>query len=151
MTPNMLTSIIAAGVLFAGVGPFLLEWLLTRRGEAYLRLARRVQEERQSGFVNGCGPVRRATVWDVRDAEERIARTAWRAWIVRRPRDCGERRAARRELRRLLRAPARRHPRHCAPRRRPTAWWFTFPPPRPVPAGVTPHQAVVAQLREALS
>ena len=150
MTPNMLTSLIAAGVCAAALGPFLLELLLTRRGNARLRLAERAREEQQSGFVNGCGPVRRATPWDVFEAEQRLARTAWRARIISRPRDCRERREARRELRRLLRAPARRHPRHCAPRRQPAPWWFDFPPAAPAPAGMTPREAIIAQLRGAL-
>ena len=117
MTPNVLTSLIAVGVLFAAVGPFLLERLLTRRGEARLRLAERRIEEEQSGFVSGCGPVRRATPWDVLEAEQRLARTAWRARIISRPRGCRKRREARRALQQMMQAPVRRHPAplHAAP------------------------------------
>ena len=148
MTPNMLTALLAAGVCAAAVGPFLLDLVLTRRGEARLRLAERVQAEQQAGFVNGCGPVRRATVWDVRAAEERIACTAWRFKAVSRRRDCRERREARRALRHLMTTPVRRRPRHCAPPA--PAWPFRFPRPKPVPEDMTPCQAIVAELRGAL-
>ena len=146
MTPNMLTSVVAAGICAAAIGPFLLERLLSRRGDALLRLAERVQEQHRTGFVNGCGPVRRATVWDVREAEERIACTAWRAAVIFRPRNCRERREAQRQMK----APRRRHPRHCARRQQPADWWPTFPKRR-VPAGMTPLQAVVEELRGAAS
>ena len=152
MTPNMLsasvvTGLIAAGICAAAVAPFALEWLLTRRGTSRLRLAERRIEEQQTGFVDGCGPVRRATVWDVREAEQRLARTAWRARIIARQRGCRERRAARRELRRLTNPPRRLHPRQCTPRQAVEPWWFRFPKPKPAPPGMTPHQAVLAELR----
>ena len=154
MTPNVLTSLltglVAAGVCAAAVAPFALEWLLTRRGEARLRLAERRIEEQQTGFVHGVGPVRRATLGDVLEAESRLARTAWRARIVSRPRNCRARREAQREWRALAN-PIRQHPRHCAPRTPPANWWPVAPPARRTPEGLTPLQAVVAELREAAS
>lgn len=148
-TPNVVSALIAAGILMAAAGPFLLEQLLTRRGSSRLRLAEERQAEQQAGFVDGCGPVRGATAWDVHDAQARLARTAWRATVITRPRGCRERREARQALRRLMAAPRRQHPRRCA-RPLPTNWWPTFPMSAARPAGMTPHQAIVAELRGAL-
>ena len=147
MLTSVLTTLVAAGVCAAALAPVALEWLLTRRGSTRLRLAEERIEAQQIGFVHGVGPVRRATPWDVLEAEQRRDRTAWRARIVSRPRDCRERREARRSLRR--RAPVR-HPRHCTPRTPAAGWWLRFPPPAPRPANTTPLQAVVAELRGAL-
>ena len=152
MTPNMLTSVlttlIAAGVCAAALAPYAVEWLFTRRGTSRLRLAERRIEEQQAGFVHGAGPVQRATPWDMLEAEHRLARTAWRARIIARQRDCRERREARRALRRQ--ASPVRHPRHCTPPAPPADWWPRFPKPTPRPAGMTPHQAIVAELRGTL-
>ena len=153
MAPNMLThlltTLVAAGVCAAAVAPFALEWLLTRRGSSRLRLAEQRVEEQQAGFVS-VGPVRRAALGDVLDAERRIACTAWRARVVSRPRNCRARREAQRAWRALAETPTRRHPRHCAPRT-PAAWWPAAPPARRTPKGLTPLQAVVAELREVAS
>ena len=150
MTPNMLssllTTLVAAGVCAAAVAPFALEWLLTRRGSSRLRLAEQRIEEHQAGFVHGVGPVRRATPWDVLEAQVRVACTAWRAAVISRPRNCRER-EARRALRQILQAPVRRHPRHCAHRVPPAHWWPVTPPARRTPKGITPLQAVIAELR----
>ena len=137
----MLTAIIAAAICAAATGPFILDALLCGRRAARLRLAERVQAERQTGFVNGCGPVRRADIWDVRAAEDRLARTAWRARINARRRSCP--------------APRPKHDgplvirrrRDCAQPEPPANWWPTFPAPAPRP-GLTPLEAIVADLRE---
>lgn len=163
----MLTATIAAGIAAALVGPHLLEWALSGTGGARLRLAEHARQAHVSGFVNGCGPVRRATARDVREAEDRIARTAWRARIIHRRRDCRERREARRALL-LEQRPAAVRPRRrdCTP---PPAiapevpadvctppepapstaapWPFRYSKPTPRPAGMTPLQAIVAELR----
>ena len=148
-TPDVVSVLIAAGILMAAAGPFLLERLLTRRGSSRLRLAEERQAEQQQGFTGGCGRVRRATAWDVHDAQARLARTAWRARIITRPRDCGERREARQALRRLMAAPRRQRPRMCA-RPLPANWWPTAPKSLPVPEGMTPMRSILNELRGAL-
>ena len=134
----MLTAIIAAAILAAACGPFALDALLCGRRAAYLRLAARAREEQQAGWVNGCGPVRRADIWDVRAAEDRIACTAWRARVVARRRSCPAPRP------KPARIAARRR-RDCA--QPPADWWPTFPAPTPRP-GLTPLEAIVADLRD---
>ena len=150
----MVTALIAGAILSAALGPFLLDALLCGRRSARLHLAERAQEA-QTTFIDGVGPVRRATVRDVRDAADRLARTAWRARTIARPRTCTRRPDGRRDAagRRVVGRPTvalpplpRPRPRTCAPRVSPTAWWPTAPKPIARP-GLTPLQVVVQELR----
>ena len=136
----MLTSIIAAAICAAACGPFLLDALLCGRRAARLRLAERVQAELQVSFVNGCGPLRRATIRDVRAAEDRLARTAWRARIIARRRCCPPPRP-KQEPPLVI-----RRRRDCARPEIPANWWPTFPRTGPRP-DLTPLEAVVEDLR----
>ena len=137
----MLTALIAAAIAAAACGPLLLDALLCGRRAARLRLAERVQAETQTGFVHGVGPVRRADIWDVRAAEDRLARTPLRARAIARRRRCP--------------APRPKHDRPLVVRRRrdcavpppPANWWLSFPTPAPRP-GLTPLKAIVADLRD---
>ena len=137
----MLTAAIAAAIFAAATGPFILDALLCGRRAARLRLAERVQAELQTGFVHGVGPVQRAGIWDIRAAEERLARTPMRARTIARRRRCP--------------APRPKHDRPLVVRRRRDCavpapaepWWPKFVRPEPRP-GLTPFEAIVADLRE---
>ena len=136
----MLTALIAAALCAASVGPFILDALLCGRRAARLRLAERIQTETQTGFVHGVGPVRRATAWDEVEAEARIANTAWRARVIARRRSCPAPRPKQRPL-------VMRRRRDCAVAPADTTWRLTFPPSQPRP-GLTPLEAIVADLRD---
>ena len=154
----MITALIAAAILAAAAGPFAIDALLCGRRAARLRLSERVREEQQVGFVDGCGPVRRADIRDIRAAEDRIARTAWRARTIARQRTCARRPDGHRDAagcRRVVGRPTipipprpAPRPRTCAPRAHASEWPWTFPAAAPRP-GLTPLQAIVADLREA--
>ena len=137
----MLTALIAAALCSAAVGPFILDALLCGRRAARLRLAERIQAETQTGFIHGVGPVRRADIWDVRAAEERIARTPLRARVIARRRSCPAPQPKQRPL-------VVRRRRDCATPTPPAglAWRLQFPPSRPRP-GLTPLEAIVQDLR----
>ena len=139
----MLNAIIAAAICAAACGPFLLDALLCGRRTARLRLADRVREATQTGWVNHCGPVRRADIWDIRAAEDRLSRTAWRARMTARRRFCP---APRPKPERPLVVRRRRDCALPAPPADPT-WWLRFPRHQPRP-GLTPLEAVIADLRD---
>ena len=134
--------IIAAAICAAACGPFVLDALLCGRRAALLRLAERVRAETQTGWVNHCGPVRRADIWDIRAADDRLASTAWRSRITTRRRSCPARRKPEQPL-------VVRRRRDCATPTPPAglAWRLQFPPAEPRP-GLTPLEAIIATLRD---
>lgn len=135
----MLTALIAATICAAAAGPFVLDALLCGRRAARLHLADRVREA-ETAWVNHCSPVRRADMWDIRAAEERLARTPMRARVIARRRHCRARRA------KADRPLVIRRRRDCATPA-PANWWPSFSPAAPRP-GLTPLEAVVQDLRE---